>query len=112
MDILPDKEIETVFHQYGKCRNIKETTIRIYKNTYIRYYLLKGKTRGGHSDVFSILCVKEYDKGTRDCEFAFDISSRQDDAAYIYDVLCRNAVTPDCLFEALDNIIYDALMLH
>jgi len=112
MDILPDKDIHTVSELYGKYKNIKETSVRIYKDTFLRYYLLKGRCRSGRSDVYSILCVKCKGGETVGCEFAFDISSRPDDAAHIYGVLCRNAVTPDCLFEALDNILYDTLMMR
>ncbi len=109
MDIVSDYELDLSPTLYGKYKNIKETTVRLFQDVHIIYYLLKGRARTEDADVYSILCVKLYRGITEECEFAFDVSSKRDDAAHIYDVLCRNAVTPCCLFEALENIIYDTL---
>ena len=107
--LLPNIDFIRAGDLYGKYKNIKEKTVRLYGSTRVQYFLLKGTSRDAGSDVFSILCV-EYDGDTvTDSEFVFDISSNAANAVRIYDILYRNTVTPCCLFDVLDNVLYDLL---
>ena len=107
--LLPNSDLLRASDLYGKYKNIREKTVRLYGDVCVQYYLLKGTSRNSGEDVFSILCVKTEGATITDSEFVFDITSRLSDAEHIYAVLHRNTVTPCCLFDVLDNILYDML---
>ena len=112
MDVLlPNGDMTEASRLYGKYKNITEKTVRLCDNVRLRYFLLKGKTRAQGDDVYSILCVKYERDEITDSEFVFDVTSKLSDATYIYNCLCRNTVTPECLYEALDNILFEVLSL-
>lgn len=103
--LLPNSDLIRADTLYGKYKNIRERTVRIYGSVTVQYYLLKGKAIESDKDVFSILCI-EFDKDTvTDSEFVFDVASNARAAERIYDILCRNTVTPCCLFEVLDSLL-------
>ena len=107
--LLPNSDFIRAGDLYGKYKNIKEKTVRLYGDIRVQYFLLKGTSRDTGSDVFSILCA-EYDGSIlTDSEFIFDITSNDADAVRIYDIIYRNTVTPCCLFDVLDNVLYDLL---
>ena len=106
MDVLlPGGNVTDLTHVYGKYKNITEKMVRVCDGVSVRYFLLKGKQRTDGADVYSILCVK-YDKNNiEDSEFVFDAASTRAEAQRIFDVLCRNTVTPAVLYEVLENVI-------
>ena len=107
--LLPNSDLTKASDLYGKYKIIKEKTVCLYGDIRVQYYLLRGTSCESGNDVYSILCVKTEGDTVTDSEFVFDVSSDRYDAVRIYDILCRNTVTPMCLFEALDNILFDAV---
>ena len=107
--LLPTGDLIRADDLYGKYKNIKEKTVRLYGAIRLQYYLLKGSSRDTGDDVYSILCVEYEGDTVTDSEFVFDISSNAADAQRIYDILCRNTVTPCSLFDVLDNVLFDLL---
>ena len=107
--LLPDSDLARASDLYGKYKNIKEKTVVLCDGVCIQYYLLRGASRESNEDVYSILCVKTEDGVVTDSEFVFDISSHRTDAERVYGILCRNTVTPMCMLEALDNILFNLM---
>ena len=105
--LLPNSDLLRASELYGKYRNIREKTVRLYGDVCVQYYLLKGSARDSGEAVFSILCVETDGATITDSEFVFDITTKLSDAEHIYAVLCRNTVTPCCLFDVLDSILYN-----
>lgn len=107
--LLPNIDLTRASDLYGKYKNIRQKTVCLYGGVSVQYYLLKGMTAERGEDVYSILCVEQEDGVVTDSEFVFDICKSRSGAEHIYDVLCRNTVTPCCLFDVIDNVLYDLL---
>lgn len=107
--LLPNSDLIRAGDLYGKYKNIKEKTVNLYGGIRVQYFLLKGMSAETGNSVYSILCV-EYDGDTlTDSEFIFDITSDAAAAERIYNIILRNTVTPCCLFDVFDNVLYDLL---
>ena len=105
MDVLlPNSDIARASRLYGKYHNVKEKTVS-FCGADVRYYLLNGKPAELDREVYSILCVKYNDDDIEDSEFVFDVTSDITAANLIFDMITRNAVTPCCLIDAVENII-------
>ena len=107
--LLPNSDLIRASDLYGKYKNVREKTVCLYGDVCVQYYLLKGSSRENGEDVFSILCTETESGTVIDSEFVFDISTKRADAEHIFAVLCRNTVTPCCLYEVLDGILYDMM---
>ena len=89
---------------FGKCKSVYQTKVISDKNT-ICYYLLKGYVHESGRDTFGILITESDGEDITDCEFVSDISAVQSGACRIYDILCRNTVSPCSLFDVLDDLL-------
>lgn len=70
---------------------------------YFSYRLFRCKTENGEV-IFSLL-VSLFENGKfSDERFVFDISRKENDAEKIFDIICKNYVTPYALDECLDSI--------
>ena len=107
--LLPNNDLARASDLYGKYKSIREKTVTLYGGVCVQYYLLRGTSRESGADVYSILCVKTEDGVVTDSDFVYDISSKPQEAERIYRILCRNTVTPCCLFDVIDSVLYDLL---
>ena len=86
----------------------KKYVFRKIEEMYISYYLLKSQPDG--IEIFSIL-VSLFEKGTLDDgRFVFDVSRNENESERIFELICKNNVTPYSLDECLDSI-YDILLM-
>lgn len=104
METSSGKGFSSLSKIYGKYKNIRQTTETVNEYT-VCYYLLKGFVYESGRETFGILITKSEGDIFIECEYVSDISANQTEAYRIYDILCRNTVTPRCLFDVLDDLL-------
>jgi len=104
--MLPNGYVTSPAKLYGNYKNIREVTVRLFRDTEIQYYLLTGSEYGGdRKKVFSILCVKSVNGIIDESEYVYDVTESRERAESIFALLFKNTVTPRCLLEVLEDLL-------
>lgn len=107
MDLLLPNGFEiSVPRLYGNYRNIRETTVRLFRDTDIQYYLLTGNEYGRNGrKVYSILCTKTVNGMIEDSEYVYDVAETREEAEKVFTALYKNTVTPCCMLEIVEDLL-------
>ena len=104
--MLPNGYVTSPAKLYGNYKNIREVTVRLFRDTEIQYYLLTGSEYcGDRKKVFSILCVKSVNGIIDESEYVYDVAASRERAESIFALLFKNTVTPRCLLEVLEDLL-------
>ena len=83
--MLPNGYVTSPAKLYGNYKNIREVTVRLFRDTEIQYYLLTGSEYGGdRKKVFSILCVKSVNGIIDESEYVYDVAASREHAESIF----------------------------